>query len=164
MIPLLLMTKKGYESLQRSLTETKKKTARKRKELGEAQVGDPDIHVNVVFRDLRNELNYTLPAERNRILQEIANAVIIEDSKEYKEATFDTVIPGAKIKVMLDRDMEEFLIAGPPDADPDEGVISYKSPLGKALIGLKVGNESTFITLDSKEIKLKIKAIERGLP
>jgi len=48
---------------------------------------------------------------------------------------------GCKIKVHVDGVEEEFCLVGGPEADPKEKKISHESPLGKALMGKKIGDK-----------------------
>ena len=49
---------------------------------------------------------------------------------------------GAKVKVDVNgKKKDEFVILGTLEANPDEGIISNESPVGKALLGKKVGEE-----------------------
>ena len=58
------------------------------------------------------------------------------------------------------QDVEEvFFIVGSAEANPREGKISVVSPLGKALMGAKVGERVKVKTPDG-EITFKIQAIE----
>jgi len=65
---------------------------------------------------------------------------------------------GAKIKVDVSGQKDEFIIVGTLEANPDLGKISNESPVGKALLGHKVGDE---ILIDSPVKTLyKIKSIK----
>jgi len=48
---------------------------------------------------------------------------------------------GAKIKVSIDGKKDEFVIVGTLEANPALGKISNESPVGKILLGHKVGDE-----------------------
>lgn len=48
---------------------------------------------------------------------------------------------GAKVLVSIDGEKDEFLITGTLEANPSLGRISNESPVGKALMGRKVGEE-----------------------
>jgi transcription elongation factor GreA len=65
---------------------------------------------------------------------------------------------GAKIKVDIDGKKDEFIIVGTLEANPALGKISNESPVGKALLGHRVGDE----VLISSPIKTvyKIKSIK----
>ncbi len=48
---------------------------------------------------------------------------------------------GAKVLVSIDGEKDEFVITGTLEANPSLGKISNESPVGKALMGHKVGEE-----------------------
>ena len=71
-------------------------------------------------------------------LERIINkSTIIEDVAEDS----DEVNVGSKVTVMNRRrgKKESYFIVGSPEADPSQGKISNLSPIGKALLGTKVG-------------------------
>ena len=55
---------------------------------------------------------------------------------------------------------ETYSILGPWDADPTHGVVSYKAPLGQALLNNKVGDEID-VTLPDGNIRYRIEQIVR---
>jgi transcription elongation factor GreA len=63
--------------------------------------------------------------------------VVIED-----EVSIDRINIGCKVKIqdMSDNDELEYKIVGSTEADSLKGRISNESPVGKSLIGLKVGD------------------------
>jgi len=65
---------------------------------------------------------------------------------------------GAKVKLELNGKSDEFTLVGTLEANPDLNKISNESPVGKAILGCKVGDE---VMIDSPEkLKYKIKAIK----
>jgi transcription elongation factor GreA len=48
---------------------------------------------------------------------------------------------GAKVKIDVDGQKDEFVIVGTLEANPALGKISNESPVGKALLGHKIGDE-----------------------
>jgi transcription elongation factor GreA len=48
---------------------------------------------------------------------------------------------GAKVKIEVDGQRDEFTLVGTLEANPALGRISNESPVGKALLGHKVGEE-----------------------
>ena len=54
--------------------------------------------------------------------------------------------------------IETYTVLGPWDADMEKGVISYMAPLGRALLGKKVGAE-TFIDLPSGKTTYRVESI-----
>ena len=83
---------------------------------------------------------------------------IIEDVK----GNAKTVVVGVKVKVLDEEygDESEYRVVGSTEADPQDGRISDESPVGKALMGKKVGDE-VIVEAPGGEFKLKIVAISR---
>lgn len=68
----------------------------------------------------------------------IKNAKLIKPPQKSKR---NTVQLGAKILVDIDGAKDEFTIVGTLEANPSLGRISNESPVGKALLGHKIGDE-----------------------
>jgi transcription elongation factor GreA len=68
----------------------------------------------------------------------LKNAVLIEKPIEKGQ---DEVNLGANILVEVNGKEDEFVIVGTLEASPAEGKISNESPVGKAFLGKKVGDE-----------------------
>lgn len=89
---------------------------------------------------------------------------IIDHHELIKSPTKDkhgTVGVGAKVKVDVGGKKDEFVIVGTLEANPAMGKISNESPVGKALIGKKVGEEVVIsspvkMTYKVKNIKYEI--------
>lgn len=77
--------------------------------------------------------------------------IIKKPSKENQ--TFVNV--GAKVKIEANGKKDEFMIVGTLDADPNLGRISNESPIGKALLGKKVGEEINIPSPISKKYKIR---------
>ena len=69
----------------------------------------------------------------------LRNAVIIEESEE--DADIVTLGKAVTFIELPDGEEEEYVIVGSAEADPFEGKISNDSPIAKALLGHKVGDE-----------------------
>ncbi|MCI4659343.1 transcription elongation factor GreA [Cryobacterium algoricola] len=71
------------------------------------------------------------------------------------------VEPGTVITATIAGDEERFLIGSREIAgDSDLDVYSEQSPLGAAIIGLKVGSKTSYTTPNGKEIAVEIFAVE----
>ncbi|OGZ26942.1 MAG: hypothetical protein A2365_02295 [Candidatus Nealsonbacteria bacterium RIFOXYB1_FULL_40_15] len=68
----------------------------------------------------------------------IKDAVIIK-----KPIQTDFIDLGAKVTVDIGGEKDEFIIVGTLEASPEAGKISNESPVGRALIGKKVGEKIT---------------------
>jgi len=73
----------------------------------------------------------------------------------------DAIDLGATVVLEIDGQTDEFTIVGTLEVNPSAGKISNESPVGKALLGRRVGDEITI----SSPIKIiyKIKAIRYDL-
>lgn len=95
---------------------------------------------------------------RSRI-DELKN--ILEHHEMIKSPTKDKqgiIGVGAKVKIDVGGQKDEFVIVGTLEANPASGKISNESPVGKALLGHKVGDE--VVVSSPVEIKYKIKNIK----
>ena len=74
----------------------------------------------------------------------------------------DEIAIGSTVKVLdIEFDEEnEYRVVGSAEANPAKGLISDESPVGKALLGRKAGDEVT-VEAPAGEIKLKIISISR---
>ncbi len=62
---------------------------------------------------------------------------------------------GAKVKVDINGEKDEFVIVGTLEANPALGRISNESPVGKALLGRKIGDEVVITTPVKTAYKIK---------
>lgn len=85
----------------------------------------------------------------------VNNAVIIKGHKKS-----NVVEVGSKVTVEADKGKcEQYHIVGSTEADPSQGRISNVSPIGKALLGKKVGDVSA-VVVPAGRIRLKVVKIE----
>jgi transcription elongation factor GreA len=118
--------------------------------------------------DLRENAEYKAALENQIILQ--ANMVKLEN--QLKSVTLmvaaqiptDEVTIGTKVRLkeIKTGDIFVYTILDQWDADMDKGIISYKSPLGQAMLHAKKGSVVVFGT-GSGEQNLEVISIEKGL-
>ena len=110
---------------------------------------------NAEYEEAKNELAFT----EGRILtleNIISNAVVIDKHP----GTSDVVDIGATVTVAdLKGQTHQYTITGSAEADPSQGKISNVSPMGKSLLGKRVG-ELAEVNAPAGKIKLEIIAIE----
>jgi len=110
---------------------------------------------NAEYEEAENELAFT----EGRILtldNMINNAVIIVEGQGDRE----TVEVGTTIAVKdQDGRSVKYTIVGSAEADPSQGKISNVSPIGKSLLGRRVG-DVTEVDVPSGKIRLEVMAIE----
>ncbi|MBE6071952.1 MAG: transcription elongation factor GreA [Clostridium butyricum] len=131
-----VMTYEGVKKLENELEYLK--TVR-RKEITEkikVALGYGDLSENSEYDEAKNDQAFV----EGRIAQleaMLKNAEVVDES----EIPNDVVSVGAKVRVKdFEFDEEvEYIIVGSAEADPMNFKISNESPVGKALIGKKVG-------------------------
>ena len=148
------LSREGIESLEKELQELKtKKRQEIAKHLQEAKdLGDLSENAEYFEAKEAQSFNENRIAELQGLLK---NAVTIEASD--KE---DTVVMGSTIEVKSDNGTETFRIVGSAEANPQERKISNESPLGRAFLGRKIGEEIE-INTPSGVAKYKIIKIEK---
>lgn len=82
----------------------------------------------------------------------IRNALVIK-----KVADQDTVDVGSSVEVSRDGKSMKFDIVGSEEAKPEEGRISNESPLGRELLGRRVGDS---IAVDAPNGKIQYKVVK----
>jgi transcription elongation factor GreA len=101
------------------------------------------------YGDLSENAEYAEAKEEQRQVETriyeledlLKRAVIIK-----KKEGSDVVGVGSKVTIRRDDKYIEYTIVGVNEADPPRGKISNESPLGRALLGRKVGESVTVIT------------------
>ncbi len=132
---LFHLTKQGVDELQaeleeliaqRSVIADRIKTAREFGDLGE------NMEYTAARQD--QERNESRISEIEHILKNVA---VIKNTKSN-----DKVVLGSTVKLRTeDGKTKEFQVVGTVEADPLNGKISDESPIGKALMGKKPGDE-----------------------
>jgi transcription elongation factor GreA len=96
---------------------------------------------NAEYDDAKNEQAF-VEGKIQSLERMLANAIIIEDSA----GPSGFVRLGSRVTVAdSDGDEEKYVIVGSAEADPKTGRISNESPIGRALIGHKVGDKVTVV-------------------
>ena len=119
--------------------------------------GYGDLSENSEYDDAKNE-QAKIEARIVELEAMLKNVEIIEDVKGKAK----TVVIGVTVKVL---DMEygdesEYRVVGSTEADPRSGKISDESPVGRALLGKKLGDE-VIVEAPGGEFKIKILEISK---
>lgn len=151
------LTEDGLEKLEKELELLK--TVR-RKEIAEkikTALSFGDLSENSEYDEAKNE-QAIVEAKITQLEQMLKEVEVVDTD----ELSTDHIGVGTKVRI-FDMDMdaeEEYQIVGSAEADPMENKISDESPLGKALIGGKVGEEFN-IEVPAGFIKLKVLEISK---
>jgi len=136
------VTREGLERVKAELEELK---TVKRSQIA-AQVAEARSH-----GDLRENSAYDA-ARHDQMMNEkriadleslVRGAVVIDEEGAIPK---DVVGVGSTVTVEFDGDEERYTIVGAIEAKPAEGRISNESPMGRALIGKRIGESAMFGT------------------
>lgn len=144
------LTSEGYKKIKNELEHLKKV---KRPEIAERikQAKDyGDLSENAEYADAREEQSFT----EGRIL-ELED--ILKNCKIVDLENSDPSVIEIGDEVVIERDGQKitYSIVGSNESDPSGGKISNESPVGKALLGKRCGDE-VVISAPKGESKLKI--------
>lgn len=119
--------------------------------------GYGDLSENSEYDDAKNE-QAKIEARIADLEAMLNNVEIIKDIK----GATKTVVVGVKVKVYDEEfdEEDEYYVVGSTEADPTSNKISDESPVGRALMGHKVGDIVT-VEAPAGEIKLKIVKISK---
>ncbi len=128
------LTKEGMGELQEKLHDLK---TVKRREIANA------IHTAKEQGDLSENAEYaSAKEEQSRIEVEIAELEsTVKNAEVIEKAETDVVSIGNTVVLDCNGDIKEYRIVGSNEVDPTVGKISNESPIGQALIGVRVGEK-----------------------
>jgi transcription elongation factor GreA len=151
----MYLTPEGLEKLEQELqyllTVRRQEVAEKIQEAKElrSSVSSPE------YEEAKNEQGFV----EGRIIELeriIKNAKIIH----HEDSNLEVVEIGDEVVVqMQDGSKERYIIVGSAEADPGQGKISNESPMGKSLLGKKVGDKAE-VEAPAGVLKLKILEIK----
>jgi len=150
------ITKEGYEKLMQELDRIIKVERPKNiREIEEARAHG-DLSENAEYHAAKERQGH-LDAKKRELEYKLAHAQIIDVSKLSNEK----VVFGATVSLVDSDsgDMKKYTLVGQEEADLKKGKISVQSPVGKALIGHKVGDVVTIKT-PAKTVEYEIQEIE----
>ncbi len=142
------ITKKGYEALKAELDRLRKiERPRVIEAIAEAR-GHGDLSENAEY-DAAKERQGFIESRISEIEAKLADARVVEITGR----TSDTVVFGATVSVIEQetQSKKQYTLVGQDEADMKFNKISVQSPVGRALIGKRVG--------DFVEVKTPIKLV-----
>lgn len=149
------LTREGIAELKEELEDlVKVKRPALAKRLRKA-IQQGDLSENADYQAAKEAQGF-LEGRIQQIEGMLRRAVIIESNQGAEEVQL-----GSHVRVVEEGfdDPETFYLVGPAEADPGEGKISHKSPLGRALMGHRVG-DTVRVEAPAGEIKFQIVGLE----
>lgn len=150
------LTPAGLEKLKAELELLKTEGRTEIAEKIRVARGYGDLSENSEYDEAKNE-QAKIEARIVELEKTLENVTIIED-----DVNTDTVTIGVTVTV-LDVEYDEELtyrVVGSAEADPINGLISDDSPVGRALLGAKIGDE-VIAEAPAGELKFKILSINK---
>lgn len=149
------LTEEGAERLREELDELKSSGRTKlAKRLRDAiQMGD--LSENADYHKAKEDQAFL--EGKIQEIQHLLQVSIIIDNKTAKREVVDV---GASVTIQeIDSDPETYMVVGAKEADPRNGRISNESPIGRALLGRKIG-DNVIAQTPGGQINFKILDIE----
>jgi transcription elongation factor GreA len=110
--------------------------------------------INAEFISYHEDMD-SLRSRIDELKDILEHHVLIKNPPKEKQQSVDL---GATVKVDINGKKNEFVIVGTLEANPILGKISNESPVGKALLGHKIGDE--VVIHEPKEARYTIKSIK----
>ncbi len=134
----------SWESLERRKEEYREMVEKK------IPANSREIAIARSYGDLRENHEYKAAKEMQKLLMkqksELEAQLVRARGTDFAGASADTAGMGTRVQ-LIDLDTnhpEQFTILGAWDSDPEQGIVSYLSPMAQALIGHKVGDQVEF--------------------
>jgi len=144
-----LYTKKGWELKLKNIKLQEEKVKKIGCEVGEEAGANCDWHDNFGYEDSKRKLELESEILRN-LNKDIEDAEIIEIKEQN-----NIVAIGTTVNILINDAEKEYMIGGWGESDTHLKLISYNSPIGSALMNMKIG-ESKEVKIGPKNIDLKI--------
>ena len=150
-------TEKGLKKLRKKLDQLKD-VERPRASQAIAEARDKgDLSENAEY-DAAKEAQGLLELEISKLEQTLSNARIIDETK--LDTSKVLVLSTVKIKNLNNSASMEYKLVAQSEADLAKGKISVDSPIGKGLLGKKVGDIAE-ISIPNGNVKFEILEISR---
>jgi transcription elongation factor GreA len=149
----------SWESLERRRIEYQELVQKK------IPANSKEIAIARSYGDLRENHEYKAAKEMQKIImrqkEELEAQMMRARGMDFSNAKTDAVNIGTTVRAtnLETNQSESFTILGAWDSDPDQGIISYLTPIGHALLNRKVGDIVEF-ELHETTRQLRIESIE----
>lgn len=148
----ILLTAQGYKELEEELNDLRvNKRAENVQAIKEAR-SHGDLSENSEYDAARDE-QAKIEARIQELEYKLEHATIIDSTDK------SSINVGCKVRILYleDKEEDEYSIVGSLEADPFENKVSNESPIGKAIIGKKVGD---VVSVEGPNGSYQIKILE----
>jgi len=154
----VILTEDGRKNLSEELDELKNVKRREVAARLKNAVSYGDLSENSEYDDAKNE-QARIENRIDQIETMLAKAIVIDRKHvKTKEVGIGSLVEIRQVG--SSRKKQEYRIVGPAEANPDNHMISFLSPVGKAVMGRKV-NEVVIVSAPAGEVKYRITAIRK---
>jgi len=148
----VILTAEGLKKIENKLEHLKSVRRHEVAERIKQAIGFGDISENSEYDDAKNEQAFI---EGEIIeLEKIIHSARLIDSGDIKSGEV-SIGSTVKLKDVEFGDIDTYTIVGSAEADPTQNRISNESPVGRAVLGHKVG-ETVLVNVPDGKIKYKI--------
>ena len=149
------LTREGKEKLQAELDQLKGPAREELSKRLRSAIQKGDLSENADYSKAKEDQGF-LEGRIQELEMILGNTLIIDEL----EVTYDTVGIGNTVTIQEEDFPEEtYFVVGTKEADPGKGRISHESPIGKALMGHKVG-EMVAVSTPGGELYFRILKID----
>ncbi len=114
--------------------------------------------------DLRENAEYKMARQEQDILLAQKNELEVTINKarvtDFSDASTSQVSIGSIVEIESNKESVTYSILGAWDGNPEQNILSYQTPLGKALLGRSIGDHVT-VEIDGHEQTWSVKGISR---
>lgn len=153
----VILTVDGLSKLEKKLEILKTVRRREVAERIRQALELGDISENSEYEDAKNEQGF-IEGQILEIEKMLRNAKVIDE----QDVNSDIVGVGSKVTLIdvNNKTEVEYMIVGSAEADPSQAKISNESPVGRSLMGKKVGDKVN-VEVPIGTIQYKVKAITK---
>ena len=149
------LTPEGKAKLEAELKHLKEDERKKISERLKQAISMGDLSENADYQKAKEDQGF-LEGRIQEIEAILLHAEVIE-----AQVNYDEVAIGAKVTFKVaDDPPQSYTLVDSNEANPSEGKISYRSPIGSALVGHQVGDRVKVVLPNQEIIELEILNIE----
>ncbi len=115
-----------------------------------------DLRENAEYDTAKNDQGL-MEARIRQIEDVLKRATVMETAEGNKKQLAVSI--GCTVTIDFDGDEEKYTIVSPVEAKPREGRISNESPVGRALLGHRIGDSFDITMPNGRKVPAKVKAI-----
>lgn len=139
---IILVSQPGLAALKAKIPQLRDQHKDLLKALGSTIEDYPDVRENTTYDFLKHKIEADLPADLYDVKEKLTKARV------YRESLADAIGFGDKFLAASDAGEDEYFLLGPIEANENfmidgVGTVSYLSPLGQAVWGIKSGSQAS---------------------